>query len=461
MPALDTGLRRVCVHWDAVAVDVCLPAGIPVAVLLPSVVDLLGVDRSDGEAVQYRLSVPGASGLDPSMTLAQHGVGDGAILVLSRSASPLPDPRYVDVADTVSASLDAAAERRGGPSHRRAARLIGAAAAMLSTGVEALVILRNTLGDNPTRDASTTVALLSSGAVALGLGAIAHRGCKDQTAGLVLSAIAAAFAGIAGFVAVPGAPGVPNVLLAAAAAGVTSVVAMRVSGCGVVTLRAVSCCAVVIALAALAGVISGLPLCAVASAAGLVSLALLSVAPRASIALAGLSAHLAIPEAPEVDPSGARVHRQALRADSWLTALLAGLAVSAAVGAVVTVVAGAPRLSCTAFATLTGALLLSRSRSTDTRKMLTFAISGIAIAATTFGVAAARAAVHGPWIAAATTASVAAAMYLGFVGPSRLVSPVLRRSIDLLEWLALAAMVPVTCWICGIYGAVRGLSLPW
>lgn len=461
MPAIDTGLRRVRVHWATTAVDVALPAGIPVAVLLPSVVDILGVGCPDGDGARYRLSAPGASALDPSMTLAQHGIGDGAILVLTRSASPLPGPRYVDVADAVAATLDAATEPRGGPSRRRAVRSICAAGAMLSTGVGALTILRNAFGTNVPRDSATTVALLSSGALALGLAALAHRGYGDRTAGLVLSAIATAFAGIAGFVAVPGAPGIPNVLLAAAAAGVVSVVAMRVSGCGAITLTSVSCCAVMIAVAALAGVISGVPLRAVASAAGLVSLGLLPVAPRAAIAVAGLSPRLGTSEETQADPSRAAVHRQAVRADTWLTGLLAGLSVSAAVAAVATVLAGAPRPSCTAFGALTAALLLSRSRSTDIGRMLVFAISGIVVAATTFGMAAARAAVHGPWLTTATTASVVAAMYFGFVGPTRPASPILRRSAAVAEWLGMAAMVPLTCWICGIYGAVRGVSLPW
>ncbi|OBJ17555.1 type VII secretion integral membrane protein EccD [Mycobacterium sp. 1245801.1] len=459
MPAIDTGLRRVCVHWQSAAVDVALPAEIPVAVLLPSIVDLLGVDCPDGEAVRYRLSPPAAAGLDPSMTLAQHGIADGATLLLSRGTTPLPGPRYFDVADAVAAALDPATEPHHESLHRHAVRLIGAAAAMLLTAAGGLVILRNALSGNGSRDAATTAVSLLSAVLTLGLATIAHRGHGDRTAGLALSAIATAFAGLAGFVAVPGAPGVPHVLLAAAAAAVTSVVAVRVTSCSSVTLTAVSCCTGVIALAALAGVIGGAPLCAIASAAGVVSLGLLSVAPRASIALAGLAPRLGTSGVPKTDPGDAAVRRQAVRADSWLTGLLAGLSVSAALGAIATVLAGAPRLSCTAFGTLTAALLLLRSPSADIRRTLVFAISGIIIAATTFGVTAARSAVHVPWVAAATTVSVVVAMYFGFVAPARPASPVVRRGIGQLEWLALAAMVPLTCWICGLYGAIRGVSL--
>ncbi|WP_406816987.1 type VII secretion integral membrane protein EccD [Mycobacterium sp. M23085] len=462
MPASETGLRRVSVHWDAAVVDVTLPAGIPVAELIPAVVDILEVDHPDSGALLYRLSVPGGSALDPSRTLAQHGIGDGAMLVLSRRGAPLPAPRYFDVAQAVAATLDAGTEPRDGAARTRASRLAGAAAAILAAGVGGLTIARNTLGGNATRDTAATVAaLVSAGALALGLAAVAHRGCRDQTAGLALSVVATGFAAVAGFVAVPGGPGIPNVLLAATAAAATAAVAMRVSGCGVVTLTAVSCSTVVIAAACLLGAISAASLRVIASAAALASLVLLGMAARASIALAGLSPRLQTPDAAGTEPSGARVRGQAVRAGGWLAGLHAGLSVSATVGAVVTVLAGAPRLSCTAFGALTGALLLVRSRSTDMRTMLVFAICGIITAATTFGVAAWCAPLPGPCIAAMTTMSVAVAMYLGFVGPARPASPVLRRSVDLLEWLALAATVPLTCWICGLYGAARGLNLTW
>ncbi|WP_156745387.1 type VII secretion integral membrane protein EccD [Mycobacterium sp. 1165178.9] len=456
MTASDTGLRRVSVHWDAAAVDVTLPAGIPVAVLVPSVVDILRVGHSGNEPWRYRLSLPGATGLDPSMTLAQHGIGDGAILVLSRSTTPLPAPRHVDMAEAVSAALGATTKPRGRASHARAARLIAAAAAIGWSAVGGLTIVRNTLRLNASRDIATTVTALAGAGLAVVLAAVAHRGYQDQGAGLALSLFATVFAAIAGFVAVPGAPGMPHALLAATAAGVTAFVAMRVSGCGVVTLTAVASCAALVAGAALVGVVSAAPLRIVASAAALVSVGLLPVAARASIALAGLSPRLGTPE---IEPAYARTRSQAVRADRWLTSLLAGLSASATVGAVVTVLAGAPSLTCTAFGTLTGVLLLLRSRSTDTGRMLVSAICGILITATTFGVAASRAPVPGPWIATATMLVVAVAVYLGFVGPARAASPVLRRSLGLLEVVALAAMVPLTCWVGGLYGAARGLNL--
>jgi hypothetical protein len=48
---------------------------------------------------------------------------------------------------------------------------------------------------------------------------------------------------------------------------------------------------------------------------------------------------------------------------------------------------------------------------------------------------------------------------VGFVAPAIPLSPVVRRGVEVLECLALIATVPLTCWICGLYSAVRGLNL--
>jgi hypothetical protein len=34
-----------------------------------------------------------------------------------------------------------------------------------------------------------------------------------------------------------------------------------------------------------------------------------------------------------------------------------------------------------------------------------------------------------------------------------------RRSVEVVEYLSLAAVLPLACWVVGLYGLVRGLSL--
>jgi type VII secretion integral membrane protein EccD len=368
----------------------------------------------------------------------------------------LPAPRYDDVAESVSATLDAVARPWG--HFRLATRLTGAVTAGCLTAVGVLMLIRNAFRANDAGSAAGVSALAAI--FALLLAAIAHRTYRDTIAGLALCVIATEFGAVAGFLAVPGHPGTPNVLLAATAAAVASVLAMRVSGCGAVTLTVVSGVAMVIAVAALVGVITAAPLRAVGSASALLSLGLLGLAARLSIVLAGLSPRL--PPAPDRDTigqAGARLAAQAIRADHWLTSLLGAFASSATVGAIVTVLAGEPRLSCIAFGTVTGVLLLLRARSDDRARTVVFVIGGIAITATTFGVVALSLPEHGPWIAAATAMLAAAAIFGGFVAPAIQLSPVVRRGIEVLESLALVATVPLTCWICGIYSAVRGLDI--
>jgi type VII secretion integral membrane protein EccD len=220
----------------------------------------------------------------------------------------------------------------------------------------------------------------------------------------------------------------------------------------------VSGVAMVIAAAALVGVITDAPLRAIGSASALLSLGLLGLAARLSIKFAGLPARL--PSAPDRDLLDIRhLTAQAIRADGWLTSLLAAFALSATVGAITTVLAGEPRLCCIAFGTVTGALLLLRARSEDRTRKVVFVAGGVAITATTFGVVAVSVPEHGAWLAAVTATLAATAIFLGFVAPAISPSPVVRRGVEALECLGLVATVPLTCWICGLYGAVRGLNL--
>lgn len=445
----DAALRRVSVRWGSTALDVSLPAELTVAELIPSILDLLGDEHL--EARRLEVSPPGAAPLDPSTTLAQNRIDDGAVLVLHRPTPAAAPPCHLDAAEAVSSALGAAPGRALPRSPSAAA---AAAAAMATAGGAGLI--RHSLGGNAVRDAGGTVAALTSAAVVgIGLAAVAHRGRRDPAAGLGYGLLATASGAVAGFAAVPGGTAGGHVLLGAAAAAVTAVVALRVSGCGATTLTAVACAAVLAAVAALAGVISGAPARVVGSAATLVSVVLLAAAARVAIALTGLSARLT--------PDGARataLSARAIRADGVLTSLYAGLCASAAIGAVVTAVAGAPRPSCFAFGTVTGAALLLRARGAPAGLSLILSTAGIVSAATTFGAMALLAPIPGPWIAGATVTSAAAALHLRVNAPAMACSPVVRRTVESLECVALVSLVPLTGWICGVYAAARGAP-PW
>lgn len=463
LPATDPTLRRVSIHSGSTAADLSLPAEIPVAVLTPSIVDILNVrDAGDAStAKRYHLSLPGSPALDPSKTLAQSGIANGTVLLLGQSSASPPAVRHHDAAEAVCEALAAAPEPWTAARRRLATRVSGAVTAACMTAIGALTLARYALHGNGGRELDTTVVVAATASLLALLSAVvAHRAYRDAAAGLALNAMAAAFAAVAGVLAVPGGPGACKVLLGATAAAVTSVLAIRASGCGLATLTAVSCAATVVAAAALVGIITVAPLRAIGAASALVSVGLLGAAARVSIVLAGLTPRL--PATPDTDPAettGTCVTARAHRADAWLSSLLAGFSSAAAVGAVVSVLAGAPRLSCMAFGCITGALLLLRARTGDGAKMLAFVSGGILVLATTFGAAAVNTPGHGAWVATATAALAAAAIYLGFFAPEVSLPPLVHRSVDALERLALVAMVPLTCWICGLYDAVRGMNL--
>jgi type VII secretion integral membrane protein EccD len=426
----------------------------PVATLLPPVIDTLKAHGvSELTATRYRLSLPGMAAMHGSMTLTQCGVRDGDVLVLSSSGPQPPAFHCDDIAEAVSQTLHGRLSSQS--QHHRTTRLSAALAAGCLTGIGGLALVRNTLTTTVFRQAGATAGIAALMAFILVMSAVlAQRAYRDAMAGLTLSLIATAFAAIAGFLVVPGTPGVANVLLAATAAAVTAVLSMRVTGCGAVTLTAVSCFSTVVAIAAFGGVLTGAPTYMIGASCALGSLGLLGLAARAAVVLAGLSPNLSTDPAEDVVA-------KAIRADAWLATLLAAFSSSAAVGAVVTVLAGAPCLSCTAYAAATGTLLLLRANSTDSKGILVCVSCAVATIGTTFGVAAVSTPRHGPWIAAATAVLVGAAVCLGFVMPRISLSPVGRRSIELVECSILVAMVPLACWICGLYDTTRGLHLTW
>lgn len=467
MSESNSGLRRVSVHADAVRVDLALPAAVPIAALIPAIVDILAAaDRrsavapADLAATNYRLSRLGASALDASTTLAQNGIRDGTILVLTPSATELPTPFFDDAAEAVSATLDAVTR----PWTRRAARLTSALAASWLAGISGLVLIRNSFATTGARHAGATVGLAAmAGCVALLATVLAHRTCRDPIAALTFGLLAAGFSAVAGFIAVPGGPGAPNVLLAVMAAAVTSVVAIGVTGSGAVTLTAVSCFTVVIAVTALAGVITAAPLPAIGSISAVVSLGLLEASARVSIMLAGLSPRL--PSALDLDQALLATDRwadKAIHADDLLTSLVAAFSASAAVGAIVVGVhnTGTPGFAGVAFATVIGAVLVLRARSqTDLSRTLVLVGGAVATISTTVVRAAGAFPQHALWIGAATAILAGVTLSLGLTTPAITFSPVARRSVELVEYLLLAAAVPLACWISGCYGALRGLNL--
>jgi type VII secretion integral membrane protein EccD len=460
-PPRDGTLRRLTVHADSVRADLSLPASVPLESLVPAIVDIISGNRgyqAGPVAIRHRLSLPGDVALDPSKTLAEIGIRDGTALLLTSPSTELPAPRLDDAAEAVSQSL-AGTERRWTP---WASRLVAVLAAGWLTVVCTPMLVRTGIVLREVRGEGVAIAA-TTGLVSLLAGGAAYRVFREKSAGLLLGLIACWFAMVAGALIVPGGLGAPNALFAAAASAAAAAV-MRAIGCHTVVFTALACFAATGATIALVGAVTTIALPALGAVCAVISLILIEISAPMSIGLAGLSPQPSSDsDEPMLNPD--RVKFRAIDARTWLTSLVTAFAASTALGAIGAVVgplpAGSPRLPGIAFAALTGAVLLSRTRAhRDLAMCLPLIIFGIVTVSVALIAAEAEYPTQSAYIAAVSIGLAAVALRLGFVKLSTKISPIGQRGIELLEYLALAAVLPLACWMCGLFAAARGLNLP-
>ncbi|OBJ74001.1 type VII secretion integral membrane protein EccD [Mycobacterium sp. 1274756.6] len=431
----DSGVCRVAVHAGGATVDVTLPTGVTVTELLPALTDLLGAEPQPGG---YHLTRLAGAALDGAMTLAQQRIRDGAMLVLS--SAPLPDPVFSRDDPVVALSAR----------HRRwpysASRCGGALAAGCLAAAGALSALHAAVTAGPPAGGRPALAAAAVSVTALGAAVLLHR--RDRLAVITCGLTASGYAALAGFLAVPDGPGPGNVLLAAMAGAAVAAAARTLTGCGAITFTAVSWLGVLIAAVALAGLLIGAAPRALGAAAAVAALAVTGAAGRLALAVCGLTS---------ADPAvGATPAGAARRAGGVLTALTAGAAVAGSLGAI-TVAAGPPWWPGVGFAALFAVLTLLRARDQGdpARTAVLLACgAGTAIAA---ALVAGRLIGDPGWICGASAVPVAAALAAGFGGPTWARAPGIRRTADLAEYLAAAALVPLAVWVTGCYRVLTEL----
>ncbi|MFC5065375.1 type VII secretion integral membrane protein EccD, partial [Actinomycetospora atypica] len=243
-PADETSpVTRVSVLAPGTRADLALPGDVPVAELLPVLVELTGADAPPAPTTAYGEHAPvrsadravgtgwtlaplGQAPVDPRRTLDGLGVLDGDQLVLRRRDDAAPAPLYDDVVDAVAESTPASYRPwDAGWAHRTG--LVAAVTAGVGMLGALLAAGRGpgTAGGLVTAGAAAVVAVLAAV-----LAALAPRLARRPGPAAVLVALATGAAAVGGLAAVPGAPGVPllagadgpHLLLASALALVTS-----------------------------------------------------------------------------------------------------------------------------------------------------------------------------------------------------------------------------------------------
>lgn len=372
------------------------------------------------------------------MTLSENNVRNGDLLVLTAGEAP---PLRAASSDPCRTVADAIADQPA-----LAPRILAVAALLCAAGIGAAALWWSGLTTHGYGHLTTGALVATAAAV----GAFAVRRAHDALPCVALSVVAVGYAAVVGFLAVPAGPSAANCLLAATAAVTTATVVLRLTRCGTTCLTAIAGCAALAAATASVSVAWTVPVEAAGALLVVLSLAVLGLAARLSIMVSGLTPDLPIAGEAQV----ALTHQT-------MTGLVAGSSAAAALGDVLVACGGLDSegspLSASLFTAVVGLVLSLRAR---THSEMPRRIALGAGALVSMAAAAAIPVISEPgqayWTTLPTVAASLAA--LGWLH-GYAISPVVRRSIEVLEYLALAAVLPLACWVVGLYGLARGLSL--
>ncbi|AUS79207.1 type VII secretion integral membrane protein EccD [Actinoalloteichus sp. AHMU CJ021] len=457
-----TVFSRVTVVAPKTRIDLALPADVAVADLLPMLLEMSKEATPDGGARHggWCLAKMGEGPLDPSRTLASLGVLDGEIVQLRRRSENPPPPLYDDVVDAISDS-DPLSFR---PWTKETAHRLGHIAGVLALVVAAVALFVSG------RSLGSAITATVTAVVAVAAGAVVTRAYRAPRTGLLIAAaggLPMAFVG--GLYLVPGGELAPSFLLGSALVTVFASASVMLLGQGVVVFVAAGAAGALGALTFLVGTFVDHPPSGIAAGAAAVSLAALSILPRLTIYLAKLP----LPQVPgsaedlKEDtgfPDYAIIEQRSGLAHEYMTGMIIGCGVVAAIGAVIA--AGSDNFWGPVLGVVVSIVLLLRSR--------TYANGTQAIALLMCGMLTAAGLVVG-WMTATDDQLVmllgvfgtlmvlaVAAFVLGVVFPDQKFSPVLRRSVDIFEAVMIAAVIPVALAVMELYTTFRQLiQIEW
>ncbi|PJN32979.1 type VII secretion integral membrane protein EccD [Streptomyces sp. CB02613] len=455
---------RLTVRAPSVTIDLAVPADVPVADLLPTLLRYVGEEAEEAglDHAGWVLQRLGDAPLDEETTLARAGLADGAVLHLRPHTEALPEARLDDLVDGMAETVG----RRLHTWHAGAARglLVGAAVATVATAL--VMVFRPGVADSATRAACAAVA----GVLLLAGAGSASRAVGDRLSATALGLLVAPCFALVGWV-LPGGdltgPDAARVvgarlLAAGAAAAGGAVLALAATAVGAPALLATAVVAVATAVAgALMGYTSLDAAASVALVATVVVLAAGAVAPFA-FKLAGMR----MPALPSsagqlqegIDPyAGDEVAERTELAGRWVTALFAATGTIAA--AALAVLAHHPDLPETLTALALALLLLLHSRGlVHIGQRLTLAVPGILGLLLLARAWAVDSDADGRVIVfAVLLASAAALVTASWIVPGRRVLPYWGRAAELAHTGFAVALLPFALWVAGLFGWLRGL----
>jgi type VII secretion integral membrane protein EccD len=442
----EAALCRLTVQGPARRLDLCLPAAVPLAELLPEVLRSIGPGQGGASGDRgWVLRRTDGHCLPTDADLDQLGIRDGEVLYLVPVDQDWPELDYDDVVEVIADGSRRATRGWEGSAAGYAASAVAALALALGLAV---------LPGMPGRSAGLTAAGLA--VLLLSAGAIVAQAYGEPSAAVVLSGFALPYATAGGLLlARPTTTG-----LALAAGSASLLAASIVGGIAVPVCRYLFLAGMVAATfgALGAALCSWLP---VPAAAALV-LCLATIGCSSAAPLAVRLGRLPVPELgpPPIPgrsdrPERATVYASAERAEEILAGLILGLAIVAITAAVVVAHAMSP--TGLALVGLCGTTLLLRSRLFFAVRPRAFLLLGGAGTGSVLLMTAAW--MSGPALRSALAAILVLAALITVVAPAwyrrRPTGGYLGRAADLLDTLCMISVVPLAILAAGVFAAAR------
>ncbi|MCO6011609.1 type VII secretion integral membrane protein EccD [Actinoallomurus purpureus] len=459
-----TELSRVTIVAPHRRIDLSLPADVPLAHMLPTLLRVAGPNLADaglahsGWVLQRLDDAP----FDPGRSLSQLGVRDGEILYFRPGMAQIPEMSFDDVADVIATGIKDRSDRWRPHSTRSFG--LGAAGAALAVGAVA-VVLSGPPWIAPAIAAGIVAFLLLIGAMAV------SRAFGDSGAGAVLGYAALPYGFLAGLLA-PARSGIqithvgaPHLLAGFSAAMLVAVIAGFSVADGVpVFLGAAIAAAMGAVGSGLGYAFPNLPAAGVAGTVAAVVMAFTGLIPTLSFRLARLPLP-AVPTSAEdlrrdtelVD--GRAVLKRTTVADRYATGLAAAVAMVAMGGMLF--LAASPKWSGPTTAAAMAVSLLLRARIFRGREqrvwMLTSGLVGLGALdiglALRGGQVTTLAGVLLPLLLLAGIV-VGLAMWL----PGHRPTPFWGRAGDIIDMIVIIALLPLALAALDLYSTIRGLK---
>ena len=458
-----TVFSRVTVVAPRTRIDVALPSDVSVADLLPMLLEMAKEATPDGGARHggWCLAKLGDSPLDPSRTLASLGVVDGELLQLRKRNENPPPPLYDDVVDAIAEATPDSFR----PWTKQTAHRIGHIAGGLALVVAAItVLLAGPFGGGDRIPAAITAGIAAI--IAVGLGATIARGYQAETTGVIIAAAGGLpLSFVAGLYIVPGELGAWNLMLASGLVVIVGAASIFLLGAGVTTFIAAVTAGTLGMLAFFVGALSNVPAESIAAGAVAVALAGISLLPRLTIQLAKLPLPNVPGSAEDLKedtgfPDYESIERRAGLAHEYMTGMIVGAGLVSALSVIeISAYSSIWNLLLSIVAT---AVLLLRGRS--------YANGAQAIALLSAGILAAagilidwlmRADAFEKllWVFGVLVVIAAGAMVLGVVFPEQRFSPPLRRTVEIIEAVCIALVLPLALAVMNLYMALRHANI--